>query len=221
MRKFILSVLAIILALGLAGTGALAYFSDTETSLGNSYNAGTLELKVSDGDPATWGDGCSETWVLTNIIPGAGANDVDMVTANVYLRRVGTVTPDHLEIQASIDLDETIGVVESDTDPASTAEDMAKKIEIIAMTYDGTNLLATKLNKDADGDPIATLNDLTFDPDGSPSNGLDDLTIPADHAFGTIFTMSLQWIEGPDDNDFQGDTLELEVHFTLNQDVSQ
>jgi len=70
-KKIVLSALAIVLAIGLAGAGAFAYFSDTETSTGNTFNAGTLELKISDGYPGEWGDGCSLTWVLANIVPGA------------------------------------------------------------------------------------------------------------------------------------------------------
>lgn len=53
MRKFLLSALVIVLAIGLVGGGALAYFSDTETSTGNTFTAGTLDLKVDgedDGD---------------------------------------------------------------------------------------------------------------------------------------------------------------------------
>jgi spore coat-associated protein N len=219
-RKFILSALAIILALGLAGAGTFAQLVDTETSTGNSYTAGTMELKVTDDDPYTWDDGCSGTWVLTNIIPGAGDDDVDTVTAYVYLKRSGTINPNHLEIQASISLDENVGQVESDTNKFSTATEMAKKIQIIGMTYGTSNLLNTKLI-DADGDGVKTLNDMTYDPDGAPSNGLNNLNIPKDTDPGTTFMLSLQWIAGADDNDFQGDTLNLEVHFTLNQDASQ
>jgi len=221
-RKFIVSILAIILALGLTGAGALAYFQDTETSTGNTYTAGELDLKVNDANPDVWDDGCSGTWVLTDIVPGAGADHVDTVTANVYLKNVGSTTPDHLEIQASIYLDEGVGVVESDADPYSTATEMAKKIEIVSMTYNSSLLLAYWLN-DADGDGVLTLNDMTYDPDDPVDpNGLDDLSIPLDGSFGSAFTMSLRWIQDDlDDNDFQGDTLELEVHFTLNQDAGQ
>jgi len=38
------------LAVGLVGAGAFAYFSDTETSTGNSFTAGTLDLKVDGQD---------------------------------------------------------------------------------------------------------------------------------------------------------------------------
>lgn len=45
MRKFLLSVLTLVLALGAVG-GTFAYFTDTETSTTNSFTAGTLDLQV-------------------------------------------------------------------------------------------------------------------------------------------------------------------------------
>ena len=52
MRKILFSALALALVLGLAGAGTLAYFSDTETSSGNTFAAGTLDLKVDGQDDA-------------------------------------------------------------------------------------------------------------------------------------------------------------------------
>jgi predicted ribosomally synthesized peptide with SipW-like signal peptide len=44
-KKFLILALTMILALGLMG-GSFAYFSDTETSTGNTFTAGTLDLQV-------------------------------------------------------------------------------------------------------------------------------------------------------------------------------
>lgn len=220
MRKFLIASLAMVLALGVMG-GAFAAFQDTETSSGNTFTSGTMELKVTDGDPEDWGDDCSGTWILDEIIPGADTIGVDEVTATVSLRTVGTIIPNHLEIQASISLNESENPVESDDNPFSSAAEMAAKLEITQLQYDGLGLLNPAYLKDADGDGKKTLNDLTFDPDGVPTNGLDDLPPPATGITGTSFMMTVHWIEGADDNDFQGDTLHLTVIFTLNQDASQ
>lgn len=48
MRKFLLSGLAIILAIGLMGA-SFAYFSDTETSEGNTFTAGTWDIEIQSG----------------------------------------------------------------------------------------------------------------------------------------------------------------------------
>lgn len=221
MNRLLMSFIAILLAAGLVGAGAFAYFSDTETSEDNTFNAGTMELKVTDGDPGEWGDGCSLTWVLSQIVPGADTPGVDEVTAFVTLKRLGSITPDHLEIQASVFLDESFNQVESDTNQSSTASEMAAKMQITSLTYNSLDLLNHHLN-DADGDGFLTLNDMTYDPDDPLNpNGLDDLLpIPGTNV-GTPFTMTLKWIEGAGDNDFQGDTLEVEIDFTLNQEAGQ
>jgi len=49
-KKILFSLMAITLVIGLVGAGAFAYFSDTETSTGNSFTAGTLDLKVNGSD---------------------------------------------------------------------------------------------------------------------------------------------------------------------------
>jgi predicted ribosomally synthesized peptide with SipW-like signal peptide len=58
-------MLAIFLVIGLVGTaGTFAWFQDTETSTGNTLTAGTLDLKIRDGDEA-YGDGVTATWTAT------------------------------------------------------------------------------------------------------------------------------------------------------------
>ena len=49
MKTILMSVMAIAIVVGLVGVGTFAYFSDTETSTGNTFTAGTLDLAV--GDP--------------------------------------------------------------------------------------------------------------------------------------------------------------------------
>ena len=46
MRKILISLITILLAVGLVGGGAFAYFSDTATSSSNSFTAGTMDLQV-------------------------------------------------------------------------------------------------------------------------------------------------------------------------------
>ncbi len=216
MKRVLLSALAIMLATGLVGS-AFAFFSDSEASTGNTFTAGTLDLEVKDNDE-TWADGCKETWMLLHIVPGSNQAGIDKVTATVDLRRMGTIVPDHLEIQVFVTLDESLNPVESDTNPASTPNDMAAKLEILYMQYNGMDLLGDHL-LDADGDSVLTLNDMTYLPE---VNGLDNLVIPgAGPAFSTPFALTLRWIEGTDDNDFQGDTLVAAIAFALNQHSSQ
>jgi predicted ribosomally synthesized peptide with SipW-like signal peptide len=215
-KKIPILILAMVLVLGMIG-GTFAYFTDSEESTGNTFMAGTMEMLISDGDPDTWGNGCSGTWVLPQIVPGANADGIDTVTNTVYLKRTGTITPNHLEVQAFISIDESSNPVDSDTNPASTAEEMAKKILIAQMQYGSVFPLDYYL-LDADGDGKKTLNDITYPPEIS---GLDGLPIPSSGNFGTFFAITFKWIEVADDNDFQGDILTVEITFTLNQVASQ
>ena len=63
------------------GMGTYAYFSDTETSTGNTFTAGTLDLKVDGMD-----DPNVETYfTITNVKPG------DSGSQTIQLKNVGTV----------------------------------------------------------------------------------------------------------------------------------
>ncbi|MCD6178144.1 hypothetical protein J7K03_02760 [bacterium] len=57
-----LSIIGIVAAIAVGGT--VAYFSDTETSTGNTFSAGSLDLKVKDGDNP------GVLFTLSNITPG-------------------------------------------------------------------------------------------------------------------------------------------------------
>lgn len=240
MRQALLALMAIGLAMSLAGAGVMAYFSDTETSSGNTLQAGTLDLKIRDQDEP-WGDGVTATWTASDMKPGDSyAFDVPFVG----LKNVGSIAGNHLEITCGYEVDETTNPVESDTDPDTDLypEEMAKQMVIIGMVYyndawkfncltgekidggdvsvvDGAwtvvdgSVVATDDKwkvEDKDLDEKVTLYDLSLDP-------LDDLTPPNGE---THFVMSLKFSEDAT-NDFQGDTFVLTMIFTLNQDSSQ
>jgi len=73
MRKTLLIVITCVLCLGLVG-GALAYFSDTETSEGNTFTAGTLTLLLDDNP-----------FNVTNMAPG------DSNTAHLEIKNDGSL----------------------------------------------------------------------------------------------------------------------------------
>ena len=77
MKKVIFSVLAICLVAGVAGIGTWAYFSDIETSPGNFFEAGTLDLVVNDENPLT-----STLIEIENVAPG-DAGVVTVVGENI------------------------------------------------------------------------------------------------------------------------------------------
>lgn len=231
MRLIFSIVLLTVVMVGLYASGTLAQFTDLESDSA-TITAGILDnLKIKEtGDP-TFGDSATSDWNLSNVEPGKDTFGLDKVFGSITLCRdttSGTITPNHLEIQAFPVIDEAANPLESDTDPATTSAQMAAKLEITAMTYFPNGSTINLLDgigidlADADGDGKKTLNDLSFDPDGATPNGLDDLPIPPVCGVDVgVFEMTMKWIEGADDNDFQGDGLDTEIKFTLNQLASQ
>ncbi|RPF43056.1 putative ribosomally synthesized peptide with SipW-like signal peptide [Thermodesulfitimonas autotrophica] len=217
-KKVLLLALTLLLVAGMTGYGTWAYFADTEQSLANTFAAGTLDLKVSD-DNQPFGDGVSETWVLTNMAPG----DVPGVAYEVSLMNTGSLAGSHVEIAFSHAIDEALNPVESDTNRNSTWQEMARYIEIQYMDYDGivfTGAGATSGHAivDANDNGWLDLEDVTL-----PANAaaLDNLPTPLPNG-GNTKSFHVRLAFRPEaGNDLQGDRLTTTVTFTLNQDASQ
>jgi spore coat-associated protein N len=216
-KKFLILALALVTVLGMVG-GAFAYFQDTETSTGNTFTAGTLDLKVGDGNE-DYGDGVSTTWMMSNMIPGV----TGCGPYSVNLKNTGTLEGDHLEISFSHAIIDTPDVP-SDTDPHSTPDKLAKWIEIVGMSYDTINFVsiynAHPTACDANLNGIFDLDDLTKAPWAGDGGYLDNLKPVPPHVGQTNFTTQLKFNAGAT-NDIQGDTLTTTVTFTLNQVASQ
>jgi predicted ribosomally synthesized peptide with SipW-like signal peptide len=213
--------LAVILALGVTG-GVFAYFTDVETSSDNSFKAGTLDLEIKDNgtwDPDPWGNGVDMTWVMDNMVPGGSS-----VTNHVFLRNVGSIAGNHVEISFSNAIDEATNPVESDSNPASLPQDLAKWIEIDSMSYAIYNLkvnIKSLTGWDINGNGWLDLDDVVRSPVIIAEHGpLDDLVPPDSVGGEASFSMSL-YFRPEATNDIQGDILITTVSFTLNQNGSQ
>jgi len=80
-RKIMSSLLVIALAALLIGLGTFAQFSDTETSTGNTFTAGTLNLTVENPDPTT------AKFTISDVKPG----DTDLTAASWKVKNVGSL----------------------------------------------------------------------------------------------------------------------------------
>ena len=86
MKKIIGLIIAALLVIAMVAGGTIAYFSDTETSVGNVFTAGTIDLSINGQNPWTaridgsWGDYKPDQTVaaaqitLTNV----GTNPMDV-----------------------------------------------------------------------------------------------------------------------------------------------
>jgi predicted ribosomally synthesized peptide with SipW-like signal peptide len=116
MKKILGLIVVALLVMGLVGGGTYAYFSDPETSTGNSFTAGTLDLSVDTANPWTGaqftvsdvkpGDYDVATMTLTNEGNIGGTLTVDLKN---LLDSAGTTpepepTPDNGELSANMDI---------------------------------------------------------------------------------------------------------------------
>jgi predicted ribosomally synthesized peptide with SipW-like signal peptide len=86
-KKILIGVMSLVVVLGLVGGGAFAVFSDTETSTGNTFTAGTLDLVLSN-DGTNFYNGETGTWSSpANWAPG------DEVKKPIYLQLVDSSVP--------------------------------------------------------------------------------------------------------------------------------
>jgi predicted ribosomally synthesized peptide with SipW-like signal peptide len=219
-RKFLIALLATLLALGMMG-GVFAYFTDTETSSNNSATACTMNLKVSDNDEFPPQDGVEITWSMTGMEPGVTTCPI----GSVDLYNDGPMEADHVEISFTHEIDD-LPDVDSDTNKSSLPADMAEWIEIVTMGYNGGDDFVGLYNSDpttydSNGNGFFDLEDVTLAPWTDEHGPFDDLPAPPANSTGfKSFHLNLEFNAGATD-DIQGDTLTTTVHFTLNQDASQ
>ncbi len=220
--KMLTAILVAGLVATMAGAGIYAYFSDTETSSGNTFTAGTLDLKVSHSSTGPWTDGVTATWTLSNMKPGDKTP-----TASVFFRNFGSIKSSTMEITCDYSVVEEANPAESDTDPYTNEhpDEMAKYMVITSMWYRNDQLNINCLTghdeysgetkedwkvSDTDGDGRITLYDLKMDP-------LVNLPSPDTQPYlYTQLDMKIKFNEDAG-NEFQGDIFNLTMIFTLKQ----
>jgi len=221
-KKILASIVIIAVASMLLGAGTYSYFSDTETSSGNTFQAGTgPDLKLSHSSLGPWTDRVTGTWTLSDMKPGH-----ETPLASVYFKNFGSVPSNTMTITCEYSVDEETNPVESDTDPYTNEhpDEMAKYMVITYMYYRDDNININCLTGEDDGyppnenwrvndtdlDERITLYDLKMDPlVNLPSPDTQPLSI-------TQLDMRIKFDENAGD-DFQGDIFDLTMIFTLNQ----
>jgi len=101
-KRILMSLMTIALVGALVGGGVYAYFSDTETSTGNTFTAGTLDLNLDGGNTNVVkftvsdvkpGDSNGGTWTVANV--GNIAGYLDLESCNVT-EAIGVTTDPEL-----------------------------------------------------------------------------------------------------------------------------
>lgn len=190
MKRILGLTIAFMLLIGMAGIGTWAYFIDIETSQGNTFAAGTLDLKTDDVD------GVSQTLLATNMAPGDTVGP-----ETIILKNTGSV--------AGSTLDLAFSYVENDGSPNPvnmSADATAAMIEVTTLKYDGNDLLSSV--SDGNGNGYPDIEDLK-NADLSGQDGID--------AGATKdFEIAVQ-LRASTSSDFQADGITITMTFILNQ----
>ena len=201
-KKIVLSLLSIVSALVIVGGATFAFFSSTATSNDNIFAAGTLTLELDDEDEptpastvtASFGDG------TTLLAPG------DTQSGFVSVNNTGT-----------IDIDEvTMTGLGTDTD----GDGMTGALEVTDLRSGTDSSCSGSTDHLAGatavfGDGAAPLTLAEFD-------GVDIYQgFPGVAAGGTYFICMGVTFDSGAGNVLQGDSAELDLTFTGNQDSSQ
>jgi predicted ribosomally synthesized peptide with SipW-like signal peptide len=201
MKKILVSLMTIALVSALIGGGIYAYFSDVETSTGNTFTAGTLDLQVDSENPWT-----STAVTVSDMEPGVAAADVDLTCENV-----GTLTGDlYMKITSVTDTGNTIN------EPECAAE---------GGTWTSPSGPCTG---NTPVDDISTQITLNCEVDATPVTGLDNVLLSAvpgtwtlikDDLSATSITLSIGGtLDANAGNEYQGDRSTFTIELYLAQD---
>lgn len=192
--KLMVSMLIIAISASLIGGATMAALSDKETSDGNTFAAGTLDLKLDGGDS-------NVTFSASNMKPG------DQPKKTYDLNNVGSLNG-YLDIS-------NISVVNTEngiTEPEAEAGDVTDAVGELG------NVVNIRLFIDRDGDGWIGTGDTVFY-NGKVSNlpssfNLNELIVAGGN---TSVTAILDWWDTADDNKAQNDSMDINLSFNLNQ----
>lgn len=205
-----IKILKSALVIGIVGVFAFsatkAVWSDSGQSTGNTFAAGTLDLKLSDDDETDLDD-VAITWNGTAMTPGGTT-----VSADLLVKNVGDPAADHVHFAVSNGIVEGAGVGADASDP------MDANLEITGLSYDGASIMGYLTDVNGNGwidlDDWAQTGDIG-DHDGAlvPADGTLPLAdLDADHTLS--MTVQLNALS-TDAN--QGDIVTTDVTATLHQ----
>ena len=195
-KKMLLSLLVIGVVSVSAGAGTWAYFSDTETSEGNSFTAGTLDLVLTDAT----NDGTDSetlTWVAGNMAPGEDGS------ATMTVTNVGTLA-------GNLDISSIVVTNAPGTTPESEDTSVSENGEL------GANL-NVDMFFDTNNDGVKDATETTI-----YSGVLDGIAaaynLDESIGFGASTYITINYdLPTATGNDVQGDTVSLEFVVELDQ----
>lgn len=196
-KKILASVFIIGLLAFAMGWGTYSYFSDTETSTGNKFKAGTLNLRVGGNDPTTW------SVTISNIKPG------DNGTIEVPFTVEGTMKG---YVDVKITNIENSGGSTPEPEPTPDNGELGSKLLVTAIQMNSWKM------KWSTPKSFNYLNDKWWWKDGLlGAFPVDGLTYTPPYTDSIKIFWELPETVG---NKVQGDILTFDIEFTLTQGTS-
>ncbi len=200
MKRILASLVMIVLASSTAIGATRAYFSDTETSTGNTFTAGSLNLTV-DGN-----DGVNRVkWTLANLVPG------NQPTGKFVLANTGSVAG-YLDLESIAITSHENGIIEPEAQAGDTTDPKGELEDVLGMTM--------YWDKNCDG-YFSTGDDYIFNGYAAGIGASYDKNIPI-AAGGNVCVMGVfNWWSTADDNKAMTDSFDLGMTFELGQTTAQ
>ncbi|MFC2020628.1 TasA family protein [Chloroflexota bacterium] len=209
MKKILGLTIVALIVMGLVGGGTWAYFSDTETSSGNTFGAGTLDLKVQTENPLV-----STLISLGNMYPGQTTSNVTIAVENVgtlpgdlYMRITGVTDSGGTSLGPNGTSSEPEYVAESGTFIAGVAQnDNTPNNSISANLTAGVAWSGITAVTNLDGVTLASANNTWSG---------NFINLAASGSDTIEFNAVLNSLTG---NEYQGDNTTFAIEFYLAQD---
>lgn len=205
-RRIAISAMSILASLAMLGGATFAFFSDSATSSGNIFSAGTLDLHLDDNDEP-FSDSVSLSLNATNLAPGGSFTDF------ISLHNGGTIPAAEVEF----------GADQTSNSNGGDGSDLADVLDLTVMTgpdrvctggADHTPAIAGAIGN---GSLPLTLTELvSTDYDALPGLAADNPGTTDEYFL--CLTATMQSGAG---NQYQGDSKTVNFVFTANQNTSQ
>lgn len=201
--KIIVSILVLALVLTAVLGATAAYFSDTGTSTGNTFTAGSLDLKVNGSDENV------RLFNLSDLSPAVFVVPDSQPTSRYNISNTGTIKG-YLNIKNIVITTDENGLI----GPEIALSDTTVRGEL-------GDFLNMRLWVDTDGDGYISTGENQFyngKISDLPSSFLLNLEIPAGGTAKVLGVVS-DWWSSATDNLAQTDSVTVDLTFTLDQNV--
>jgi len=229
MKQIIIALVTIVSVASLATVGVVAHFSDTEESRDNYLETGSIDLQLGDEAPVVkrssgaienpsaiaegfgedpLGDSVTESWLLPTADVG------DTVSSRVWVRNVGSLSGDHLDIYCTINNIDPEGDTIIPKDEMLvinylTYYDKFKSFSIpIVYTIDNVQTCTAPYMANMDSDTRITLHDLEL-------HGIPGLPVPNGDSIQLEMSVTFDVPLNVDPDQYQGDETIMTLIFHL------